>query len=62
MKYVRRKIPLKKKIHHEVCKEKDTIKKRKFIMKYVRRKIPLKKKIHHEVCKEKDTIKKENSS
>ena len=27
MKYVRRKIPLKKKIHHEVCKEKDTIKK-----------------------------------
>ena len=27
MKYVRRKIPLKKKIHHEVCEEKDTIKK-----------------------------------
>ena len=36
MKYVRRKIPLKKKIHHEVCKEKVPL--------------PLKKKIHHEVC------------
>ena len=27
MKYVRRKIPLKKKIHHEVCEEKNAIKK-----------------------------------